>query len=176
MKFEIYEESVNALSVPTFLFHHFQFLNQLTHVILVIFVSQPTEITKLTNEEIKILLKIYCSTHQIKKKLIKKNIKIYVHLQQGHQRTQTQVLNIRTHVQIYLHFLALSCQPNTNTNRSPARTQTQTQQQIFSNHKTQIYKIITQTHIFSSFNQQRNLQQIKFINPETKFINPENSA
>ena len=35
--------------------------------------------------------------------------------------------------------------------------------QIFSNHKTQIYKISTQTQIFSSFNQQRNLQQIKFI-------------
>ena len=33
-------------------------------------------------------------------------------------------------------------------------------------------KIITQTQIFSSFNQQRNLQQIKFINPGTKFINP----
>ena len=32
----------------------------------------------------------------------------------------------------FLHFLALSCQPNTNTNQSPARTQTQTQQQIFS--------------------------------------------
>ena len=32
----------------------------------------------------------------------------------------------------FLHFLALSCQPNTNTNQSPARTQTQTQQQVFS--------------------------------------------
>ena len=49
------------------------------------------------------------------------------------QRTQTQILNIRTHAQIFLHFLALSCQPNTNTNQSPTRTQTQTQEQIFSN-------------------------------------------
>ena len=48
--------------------------------------------------------------------------------------------------------------------------------QNFSNHKTQIYKITTQTQIFSSFNQPWNLQQIKFINPETKFINPKNLA
>ena len=28
------------------------------------------------------------------------------HLQQEYQRAQTQILNIRTHAQIYLHFLA----------------------------------------------------------------------
>ena len=57
---------------------------------------------------------------------IQKYIKIYDHLQQEDQRTETQILNIRTHAQIFLHFLALFCQPNTDTNRSPARTQTQT--------------------------------------------------
>ena len=65
-----------SILVPTFLFHHFQSLNQLTHVILVIFVSQLMEITELTNREIKILLKIYCSTHQGKKK--KKHQDLYL--------------------------------------------------------------------------------------------------
>ena len=50
------------------------------------------EIIELTNGEIKILLKIYCSTHQIKKK--KNNKKIYVHLQQEYQRTHTLYFNI----------------------------------------------------------------------------------
>ena len=57
-----------SILVPTFPFHHFQSLNQLTRVILVLSVSQQTEITEMTNGGIKILLKIYCSTHQIKKK------------------------------------------------------------------------------------------------------------
>ena len=47
------------------------------------------EIIELTNEEIKILLKIYCSTHHLKKK--KKN-KIYVHLQQEHQEHRPSTL------------------------------------------------------------------------------------
>ena len=84
--------SISPLLVP----------NQLTHVILVIFVSQSMEIIELINGEIKILLKIYYSTHQIKKKKKKKkqnnnnnnNNKIDVHLQQEHQRTQTLYFNI----------------------------------------------------------------------------------
>ena len=47
-------------------------------VILVIFVSQQTEITEMTNRGIKILLKIYCSTHQIKKKKKKKSRSMFI--------------------------------------------------------------------------------------------------
>ena len=52
--------------VLTFSFHYFQSLNQLTHVISVFSISQQMEITVVTNGNIKILLKIHYSTHQIK--------------------------------------------------------------------------------------------------------------
>ena len=45
-------------------------------VILVLFVSQQTEITELTNGETKILLKIYCS-NKLKKKLKQEHTRTY---------------------------------------------------------------------------------------------------
>ena len=47
-----------SILVPTFSFHHFQSLNQLTRVILVLSVSQQTEIAEVANRLIKILIKI----------------------------------------------------------------------------------------------------------------------
>ena len=76
---------------------------------------------------------------------------------------------------IFLPFLVNQTQTQIDLQQEHKHKPSSRSSQIFSNHKTQIYKITTQT-LFSSFNQQRNLQQIKFINPETKFINPENSA
>ena len=84
---------------------------------------------------------------------IQKYIKIYDHLQQEDQRTETQILNIRTHVQIFLHFLVNQTQTLINLQQEHKHKPNNRSSQIFSNHKTQIYKIITQTQIFSSFNQ-----------------------
>ena len=47
-----------SILVPTFSFHHFQSLNQLTRVILVLSVSPQTEIAEVANRLIKILIKI----------------------------------------------------------------------------------------------------------------------
>ena len=44
---------VISILVPTFLFYHFLFINQLTRVILVISVSQQTEITDVANGTLK---------------------------------------------------------------------------------------------------------------------------
>ena len=53
---------VISILVPSFLFYHFQSLIQLKLVILVISVSQQTEIADVANGLIKILIKIHCGS------------------------------------------------------------------------------------------------------------------
>ena len=80
----------------------------------------------------------------------------------------------------FLPFLVNQTQTQINFQQEYKHKPSSRSSQIFSNHKTQIYKISTQTQIFSSFNQQRNLQQIKFItqkpNSKTQKIKHKNTT
>ena len=62
MHFSFLHFRVISIIVPTFLFYHFQSLIQLTRVILVLSVSQQTEIANVANRLIKILIKIHRSS------------------------------------------------------------------------------------------------------------------
>ena len=59
MLFSSLHLGVVSILVPTFLFYQFQSLIQLTVVILVLSVSQQTKMADMTNELIKILIKIH---------------------------------------------------------------------------------------------------------------------
>ena len=59
MHFSFLHFRVISIIVPTFLFYHFQSLIQLMRVILVLSVSQQTEIANVANRLIKILIKIH---------------------------------------------------------------------------------------------------------------------
>ena len=53
---------VISILIPIFIFYHFQSLIQLTLVILVLSVSQQTEMANVANGLIKILIKIHCGS------------------------------------------------------------------------------------------------------------------